>query len=705
MKVSVKAALLAMLLYTLAAAPAALAQCTDADSDGYFYESGCGTLPQDCNDAAANTHPGAAEVCDGYDNNCSGILDDNPTCDRSCDDPEVIGSDHYMLPSIDSFTGIVWTGGSYGLVGRESSSDAVFLALLDPMGAPLTQPVQVSDGASESSPSIAWTGSEFLIAWIDERDGNDEVYVARCDASGTQIGQDLRVTNTTSTKTTPRLAWSGAHYALTWEDDRHAPQNTEIYLALLDATGAKIGDDRRVSNAAEASAEPSIVWTGSEFAIAWQDMRNHPTSGMYDIYFARLDPSGNPVSPELRLTEGEETSLTPSLAWTGDRFAVGWKLGTPTPGIVLGLMDDLQQAIEDVLFTEPGERVNRPNVGWNGFEYMIAYENDPFAVGAPDIYAQRVDESGANIGAEIRITETTSSSKRPQLAWTGVHYGLAWYDEDSSGSAGYFTRIGCNCAALDSDSDGSNWCQDCDDGDPEVHPGAEETCNSLDDNCNALVDEDSDGLDSDSDGVANACDNCKWISNSGQTDTDQDGVGNVCDNCATAHNPDQVNQDTDTLGDACDNCPFDANPSQDDYDSDHVGDACDNCIYVVNPSQSDIDSDWEGDICDYDDGLIYVLFYVPEWVDWQPEAGFTSWNCYKGDLSVLKSTGVYTQPPGPPGLARQHCALTNPWVEDATPPDPGQAAFFLTTGMAGTTESSLGEDSEDNPRPNDNPCP
>jgi hypothetical protein len=53
---------------TLAALPAQ-AQCTDADADGYYYEVGCGTT-QDCNDASAMTHPGAVEVCDGYDNDC-----------------------------------------------------------------------------------------------------------------------------------------------------------------------------------------------------------------------------------------------------------------------------------------------------------------------------------------------------------------------------------------------------------------------------------------------------------------------------------------------------------------------------------------------------------------------------------------------------------------------------------------------------------
>jgi hypothetical protein len=42
----------------------------------------------------------------------------------------------------------------------------------------------------------------------------------------------------------------------------------------------------------------------------------------------------------------------------------------------------------------------------------------------------------------------------------------------------------------DKDGDGTPWCDDCDDTNPAVHPGAAEICgNGVDDNCNGLVDE------------------------------------------------------------------------------------------------------------------------------------------------------------------------------------------------------------------------
>jgi hypothetical protein len=50
--------------------------CRDSDADG-ARDARCGGT--DCDDARASVHPGAAEVCDGLDNDCNFLVDDGVT--------------------------------------------------------------------------------------------------------------------------------------------------------------------------------------------------------------------------------------------------------------------------------------------------------------------------------------------------------------------------------------------------------------------------------------------------------------------------------------------------------------------------------------------------------------------------------------------------------------------------------------------------
>jgi hypothetical protein len=232
-----------------------------------------------------------------------------------------------------------------------------------------------------------------------------------------------------------------------------------------------------------------------------------------------------------------------------------------------------------------------------------------------------------------------------------------------------------------------------------------EVCNGIDDNCNGLIDDDDAGIDSDGDGIHNACDNCRFAYNPDQADYDQDGIGNSCDNCVFTSNPDQADLDDDHRGDSCDNCPRDYNLFQDDYDDDNVGDVCDNCPFDKNTDQGDVNHDGVGDVCDLNDGLILIDLPDEITVEWQQETGFETFNWYRGVLSVLSGSGLYTQDPNLVPLASRDCGMLDAYTFDVTDPPVGQGLFFLVTGVHLGVEGSLGTNSAGVQRPNANPCP
>lgn len=142
-----------------------------------------------------------------------------------------------------------------------------------------------------------------------------------------------------------------------------------------------------------------------------------------------------------------------------------------------------------------------------------------------------------------------------------------------------------------------------------------------------------------------------------------------------------------------------------DPDMDGAEDLGDNCPVACNPTQGDSDGDGEGDVCDFNDGLILIQSTNNDHIEWQQEAGPTSWNVYEGDLDVLHATGVYTQAPGGNPLADRHCGVLDPWVEDFGTLPLGKVKFALVTGMQNGTEWSLGTNSGGVERANANPCP
>ena len=88
-------------------------------------------------------------------------------------------------------------------------------------------------------------------------------------------------------------------------------------------------------------------------------------------------------------------------------------------------------------------------------------------------------------------------------------------------------------------------------------------------------------------------------------------------------------------------------------------------------------------------------------VSYQLEAGFSTFNIYRGEMEFLRATNVYTQNLAQAPDSAQFCGEVSGLLADGFVPGLGQVVFYLAEGAGG----DLASDSDGNIRPNDNPCP
>ena len=345
---------------------------------------------------------------------------------------------------------------------------------------------------NSSSPSVAWSGTEFGVAWQDDRDGNSEIYFARVDLNGDRVGEPIRVTRHPASSERPQLVWTGSDYGLAWRDGRNG--NTEVYFARLDEAGAIITPPTRISKTHDESAgSASLAWGDGEFGLAW--------SVGYDrgIYVARVHPSGAKLS-EVWLTTPEEVfdyAQSPALTWGGDEWAVIWSLP-----VVVGGADQHEQ-IHFARINRHGKPVANPigllsrgwsvgaigvhsliripsgyavswedsgdlgfyggaNVGivdptgawlndgyrggndaslvWADGEFGMALRQEAQVRGEWELWLNRLDATGQWLPERsIRVDDGGGA---PSLTWTGECYGFAW-QRSKSGSANLHFAVHC----------------------------------------------------------------------------------------------------------------------------------------------------------------------------------------------------------------------------------------------------------------------
>ncbi len=180
---------------------------------------------------------------------------------------------------------------------------------------------QISFGGSSVAefPSIALSGNTIYLAWQDNRDGNNEIYFSRSTNGGTNWQSEVRLTNNVSPSALPSISASFSEVYVSWVDDRDG--NKEIYFKKGSDSGSVWGTDQRLTNNSSESNYTSISSSGSLIAVTWQEMRD----ANWEVYIKRSTNSGVNWSADERLSNQPANSFKPSVSVSNFLLHLAWE--------------------------------------------------------------------------------------------------------------------------------------------------------------------------------------------------------------------------------------------------------------------------------------------------------------------------------------------------------------------------------------------
>ncbi|MGE0445152.1 MAG: hypothetical protein AB7P99_07975 [Vicinamibacterales bacterium] len=162
-------------------------------------------------------------------------------------------------------------------------------------GAAPPRQLTADDGVPSKYPDVAFNGKAMAVTWFEERDSNEDVFVAVVSVDDdAPLSTKHQVTRNPGESIGAYLAWAGDRVGVAWSDEIDGQH--DVHFQAFDPQGQPLGERRRITDSAASSLIPAIRAHNGRFALAWTEYRPGDSGGGHgpvarsEIAFTLIDP-------------------------------------------------------------------------------------------------------------------------------------------------------------------------------------------------------------------------------------------------------------------------------------------------------------------------------------------------------------------------------------------------------------------------------
>jgi hypothetical protein len=292
-----------------------------------------------------------------------------------------------------------------------------------------------SSSIDQAEPAIAYDGTNYLVVWHEWREASlYDIRATRVSPSGTVLDPAGIVICMQATDAMyPAVGFDGTNYLVAWQDNRSG--NTDIYATRV-ATDGTVLDPAgiAVSVALDRQERPAVTFNGLKFFVAWQDRR----SGGFDIRGSRVSTAGLVHEPGgILISDALRDQARPAASSDGFNFFVVWEDARNVYNDIFGARVSPAGALIDssgIPIASASLAQEHPDVVYDGDRYAVVWQDKRTNVNY-NIYLSRVTVDGVVLDPSgIIVSGASGDQEEPAIEFNGRDYVMVW--QDGRGSAG-----------------------------------------------------------------------------------------------------------------------------------------------------------------------------------------------------------------------------------------------------------------------------